>query len=63
MDRGDWQPAVHGVAKSQTQLSNRHCTTLAQCSTTLNVYGQRSLTRAPLGAKSILPALKGHLSL
>ena len=22
MDRGDWRAAVHGVAKSQTQLSN-----------------------------------------
>ena len=22
MDRGDWQATVHGVAKSQTQLSN-----------------------------------------
>ena len=24
MDRGAWQAKVHGVAKSQTQLSNRH---------------------------------------
>ena len=26
MDRGAWQPTVHGVAKSQTQLSDGHCT-------------------------------------
>ena len=24
MDRGDWQTTVHGVAKSQTRLSNFH---------------------------------------
>ena len=28
MDRGDWQATVYGVAKSQTQLSNRACTHL-----------------------------------
>ena len=25
MDRGAWQVMVHGVAKSQTQLSDQHC--------------------------------------
>ena len=25
MDRGAWQATVHGVAKSQTQLSNKAC--------------------------------------
>ena len=25
MDRGAWWAIVHGVAKSQTQLSNHHC--------------------------------------
>ena len=24
MDRGAWQAIVHGVTKSQTQLSNKH---------------------------------------
>ena len=27
MDRGTWQAAVHGVTKSQTQLSNQTVTT------------------------------------
>ena len=27
MDRGAWQAAVHGIAKSQTQLSNQTVTT------------------------------------
>ena len=25
MDTGAWQATVHGVTKSQTQLSNYHC--------------------------------------
>ena len=28
MDRGTWQAAVHGVAKSQTPLSDSHSTTI-----------------------------------
>ena len=28
MDRGAWWATVHGVAESQTQLSNQHTTTL-----------------------------------
>ena len=28
MDRGAWRAVVHGVTKSQTQLSDLHCTSL-----------------------------------
>ena len=33
MDRGDWQPTVHGVAKSQTQLSDQTTIRLTKMST------------------------------
>ena len=31
LDRGNWQATVHGVAKSQTGLSNRACTINIMC--------------------------------
>ena len=38
MDRGAWQATVHGIAKSQTQLSNLHFTSLQVPSTNTNNY-------------------------
>ena len=33
MDRGAWQPTVHGVAKSQAQLTNTHTCVLTHTHT------------------------------
>ena len=37
MDRGDWWAIVHGVAKSQTQLSNQYFDFHSQASLQFNV--------------------------
>ena len=38
MDRGAWQAAVHGVAKSRTQLSDR-ASTVAVCLFEIVIFG------------------------
>ena len=44
MDRGAWQTTVHGVAKSQTQLSNCPCTCgNNHCQYVLNIYYYQTL--------------------
>ena len=49
MDRGAWQAIVHGVPKSQTQLSDEHFT-----------FSPGDLPE--LGIKSVSPALAGRFS-
>ena len=44
MDRGTWQAAVHGVTKSQTQLSNQTVTT------TTGHSASRQQTKVRLGS-------------
>ena len=43
-DRGAWHAAVHGVTKSQTQLSN--------CTTTTNTTSQASKCETEVGVRT-----------
>ena len=45
MDRGAWQATVHGVAKSQTQLSEEHTYALWEMREVAWGYGEQSLQR------------------
>ena len=70
MDRGDWQATVHGVAKSQTRLTNWHfhfsCfqtpKTLLSCfylNPKTNVYEQKSTSLSHAHRRARRPASLG----
>ena len=55
MDRGDWKGTVHGVAKSQTRLSDKHLN--------LRAALQHEVVQAPRSPGPFLSALPGTLPL
>ena len=56
MDRGGWQATVHGVAKSQTQLSNfTLCLTLLQAPLSIGFPRQEYWSRLPFPSPGDLP--------
>ena len=48
MDRGAWWATVHGVAKSQTGLSDKHFHTF----TFLSIYWQTAMTTVKLNTEA-----------
>ncbi|CAI9173205.1 unnamed protein product [Rangifer tarandus platyrhynchus] len=53
MDRGAWWAPVHGVTKSQTQLSTHACTALGQWAIGLPLWWGRSPQGRPGGGEAI----------
>ena len=54
MDRGAWWAAVHGVAKSRTQLSDIHFDTLTfDGYTVIYVYGFKGLKPSPYSTGAV----------
>ena len=62
MDRGAWRAAVHGVAKSQTQLSNwTDLNWRDACEPSCNLGGKLSLTAAAVASFTALSTSAGHV--